>query len=108
MSPLLHMLHPLVISGPSGVGKSTLLQRLFADYPDHFGFSVSREHFPTATVVASLNAVFWQTPQDRLGQGRLMASSTISLHASSSGNCLMRVHSLSMQSSRAIFTGQVS
>jgi len=32
---------PLVLSGPSGVGKSTLLQRLFAEYPDKFGFSVS-------------------------------------------------------------------
>ncbi|KAF9005906.1 P-loop containing nucleoside triphosphate hydrolase protein [Cyathus striatus] len=34
-------LRPLVLSGPSGVGKSTLLQRLFADFPDKFGFSVS-------------------------------------------------------------------
>ncbi|TDL23577.1 guanylate kinase [Rickenella mellea] len=32
---------PLVISGPSGTGKSTLLARLFAEYPDKFGFSVS-------------------------------------------------------------------
>nr|GAT42987.1 predicted protein [Mycena chlorophos] len=32
---------PLVLSGPSGVGKSTLLKRLFADFPDKFGFSVS-------------------------------------------------------------------
>ncbi|KAF8159726.1 guanylate kinase/L-type calcium channel beta subunit [Crassisporium funariophilum] len=37
MSPL----RPLVLSGPSGVGKSTLLQRLFAEFPDKFGFSVS-------------------------------------------------------------------
>ncbi|THH11671.1 hypothetical protein EW145_g520 [Phellinidium pouzarii] len=32
---------PLVISGPSGTGKSTLLNRLFAKYPNNFGFSVS-------------------------------------------------------------------
>lgn len=34
-------LHPVVISGPSGTGKSTLLKRLFAEYPDRFGFSIS-------------------------------------------------------------------
>ncbi|KAJ3367789.1 adenylate kinase, partial [Kappamyces sp. JEL0680] len=31
----------LVVSGPSGTGKSTLLNRLFAKYPSVFGFSVS-------------------------------------------------------------------
>ncbi|KAH9933343.1 guanylate kinase [Fomitopsis serialis] len=41
MSPIVALLRPLVISGPSGVGKSTLLTRLFADHPDKFGFSVS-------------------------------------------------------------------
>ncbi|KAL7273263.1 guanylate kinase [Rhizina undulata] len=32
---------PVVVSGPSGTGKSTLLSRLFANHPDSFGFSVS-------------------------------------------------------------------
>ncbi|KAJ7760358.1 guanylate kinase/L-type calcium channel beta subunit [Mycena metata] len=39
-------LRPLVLSGPSGVGKSTLLARLFADFPDKFGFSVSHTTRP--------------------------------------------------------------
>ncbi|KDO23729.1 hypothetical protein SPRG_10507 [Saprolegnia parasitica CBS 223.65] len=32
---------PLVIAGPSGVGKGTLINRLMAKYPELFGFSVS-------------------------------------------------------------------
>ena len=32
---------PLVLCGPSGTGKSTLIKRLFEEFPDTFGFSVS-------------------------------------------------------------------
>ena len=32
---------PIVFSGPSGTGKSTLIKRLFSSHPDLFGFSVS-------------------------------------------------------------------
>lgn len=32
---------PIVVSGPSGTGKSTLLARLFRKYPSRFAFSVS-------------------------------------------------------------------
>ena len=32
---------PVVVCGPSGVGKGTLLNRLMAEHPEAFGFSVS-------------------------------------------------------------------
>ncbi|XP_040405625.1 guanylate kinase isoform X5 [Cygnus olor] len=32
---------PVVLSGPSGAGKSTLIKKLFKDYENVFGFSVS-------------------------------------------------------------------
>jgi guanylate kinase len=32
---------PIVICGPSGVGKGTLIGKLMAQHPDKFGFSVS-------------------------------------------------------------------
>ena len=37
------MSRSIVLSGPSGCGKSTLIKKLMKDYPDHFGFSVSRK-----------------------------------------------------------------
>ncbi|GCB22321.1 guanylate kinase [Aspergillus awamori] len=36
-----HKFRPVVVSGPSGTGKSTLLKRLFSEIPDRFGFSIS-------------------------------------------------------------------
>ncbi|TNY22697.1 P-loop containing nucleoside triphosphate hydrolase protein [Rhodotorula diobovata] len=35
------LLRPVVICGPSGTGKSTLLKKLFNEFPDKFGFSIS-------------------------------------------------------------------
>jgi len=32
---------PIIVVGPSGVGKSTILKKLFADFEGKFGFSVS-------------------------------------------------------------------
>ncbi|KAF8513444.1 guanylate kinase [Hysterangium stoloniferum] len=41
MTPRTDFVRPLVISGPSGTGKSTLISRLFSEHPDKFGFTVS-------------------------------------------------------------------
>ncbi|KAA1470340.1 guanylate kinase [Dentipellis sp. KUC8613] len=41
MPPHPDFLRPLVLFGPSGTGKSTLLHRLFTEFPDSFAFSVS-------------------------------------------------------------------
>ncbi|GAA6050167.1 hypothetical protein JCM3770_000434 [Rhodotorula araucariae] len=35
------LIRPVVICGPSGTGKSTLLKKLFNEFPDKFGFSIS-------------------------------------------------------------------
>jgi len=43
---------PLVIAGPSGVGKSTLLKKLFSEFPEEFGFSISRKKF-NVVIIAS-------------------------------------------------------
>jgi hypothetical protein len=43
---------PLVLFGPSGTGKSTLLKKLFDEFPGQFGFSVSRE-CPAAALAPS-------------------------------------------------------
>lgn len=59
MPPLTDFLRPLVMSGPSGVGKSTLLQRLFAEFPDKFGFSVSRNELSYLALVCATNQAPW-------------------------------------------------
>eukprot|EP00922_Rhytidocystis_sp_ex-Travisia-forbesii_P051856 GHVS01076987.1.p1 GENE.GHVS01076987.1~~GHVS01076987.1.p1 ORF type:complete len:269 (+),score=25.83 GHVS01076987.1:163-969(+) len=39
----------LVVAGPSGVGKGTLVKKLIADFPDCFGFCVSHTSRPPRT-----------------------------------------------------------
>ena len=41
MAPSHNPIRPLVICGPSGVGKSTIVGQLMKEFPDVFGFSVS-------------------------------------------------------------------
>ena len=36
------ILKPLIVCGPSGTGKTTLLKKLMSEFEDCFGFSISR------------------------------------------------------------------
>ena len=54
-----------MVCGPSGVGKGTLLKKLFAEYPDKFGFSISRttlrpQHFRSAPSLLRLTTPAWR------------------------------------------------
>jgi predicted AAA+ superfamily ATPase len=71
---VIDVLRPLVLSGPSGVGKSTLLKRLLAEYPDRFGFSVSRMFNNFQPIYLT----FSQIRLDSRGQARSQANLTIS------------------------------
>ncbi|KAF8200379.1 guanylate kinase/L-type calcium channel beta subunit [Pholiota molesta] len=84
MSPRADFLRPLVLSGPSGVGKSTLLQRLFAEFPDKFGFSVSHTtRSPRAGEVEGRHYHF--VPTQRFKE--LIKEGAFIEHAEFSGNC---------------------
>lgn len=77
-------IRPLVVSGPSGVGKGTLIKRLFAEFPDKFGFSVSRastQFFPLYSNTAGrLKPVSppWQIQLAAHEPAKLMAKTIIS------------------------------
>ncbi|PGH17026.1 guanylate kinase [Helicocarpus griseus UAMH5409] len=75
---------PVVISGPSGTGKSTLIKRLFADYPDTFDLSVSHTtRSPRAGEVEGREYYF----TTREAFQSLIDSNGFIEHAQFSGNC---------------------
>ncbi|KAI1796583.1 guanylate kinase [Ganoderma leucocontextum] len=83
MPPPADFLRPLVISGPSGVGKSTLLKRLFADHPDKFGFSVS--HTTRSPRVGEVDGKDYHfVPQEKFKE--LISQAAFIEHAQFSGN----------------------
>lgn len=43
--------------GPSGTGKSTLLKKLFNEYPDKFAFSISRTFLSTLHPLSSISRI---------------------------------------------------
>ncbi|KAK0564759.1 guanylate kinase [Tilletia horrida] len=74
---------PIVLCGPSGVGKSTLLKRLFHQYPEEYGFSVShttRGPRPGETPGESYHYVSRDTFENLIEQGAFLE------HAQFGGN----------------------
>ncbi|CDU26444.1 probable GUK1-guanylate kinase [Sporisorium scitamineum] len=74
---------PIVLSGPSGVGKSTLLKKLFEEFPNDFGFSVShttRDPRPGEVRGQSYHYVSPQEFEDLVQQGAFLE------HAKFGGN----------------------
>ncbi|KAJ5591606.1 Guanylate kinase [Penicillium hispanicum] len=73
----------IVISGPSGVGKGTLIQKLFDAHPDTFAFTVSHTtRAPRAGEVDGVNYFF----VDRPAFANLVAEGGFVEHATFGGN----------------------
>lgn len=53
---------PLVICGPSGTGKSTLLKKLMSEFSDCFGFSVSRKSIINSQSIQSISNLCLSIP----------------------------------------------
>lgn len=75
---------PIVFSGPSGTGKSTLIKRLFGNHPDLFGFSVS--HTTRKPRPGEEDGVHYHfTTPDTFE--RMVAENAFEEHAKFGGNC---------------------
>eukprot|EP00922_Rhytidocystis_sp_ex-Travisia-forbesii_P051863 GHVS01076994.1.p1 GENE.GHVS01076994.1~~GHVS01076994.1.p1 ORF type:complete len:269 (+),score=9.84 GHVS01076994.1:173-979(+) len=57
-------IHLLVIAGPSGVGKGTLVKKLISDFPDSFGFCVSHTSRAPRTGEVHGRHYFFQNKKD--------------------------------------------
>ncbi|BGP16042.1 hypothetical protein JCM10213_006822 [Rhodosporidiobolus nylandii] len=84
MSVAAGLIRPIVICGPSGTGKSTLLKKLFVDFPDKFGFSIS--HTTRAPRPGEENGIAYHFVTREAFQD-LVAKDGFIEHAEFSGNC---------------------
>ncbi|KAJ5117803.1 guanylate kinase [Penicillium atrosanguineum] len=75
---------PIVISGPSGVGKGTLIQKLFDEHPDTFTFAVSHTtRKPRVSEIEGKNYFFVSSSEEFFS---LVTQGAFVEHATFSGN----------------------
>ena len=93
---------PVVLCGPSGVGKSTLIKRLNADFPGAFGFSVSHTtRGPRPGEVDGRDYHFADTPEKRaameadIAAGRFLESANV--HGNLYGTSKAAIESVAAQ-----------
>ncbi|XP_073980329.1 uncharacterized protein isoform X3 [Rhodnius prolixus] len=73
----------LVICGPSGSGKSSLIERLFKEYPSKFGFSVSHTTRKPRYGEVHGEHYYFTTPEDMrlaIDRGEFLETATFSGH----------------------------
>ena len=72
---------PLVLCGPSGTGKSSLIKRLFEEFPDTFGFSISHTTRKPRPGEVDGREYFFTTKEEmqkQIDQGYFLESATFS------------------------------
>ncbi|XP_020243950.1 guanylate kinase 1-like [Asparagus officinalis] len=96
-------LKPVVISGPSGVGKGTLISKLMKEYPSMFGFSVS--HTTRAPREKEVNGVHYHFTERSLmekdiQEGKFLESASV--HGNLYGTSIEAVEAVTDSGKRCI------
>ena len=96
-------LHPVVIVGPSGVGKATLVSRFMARHGRHFGFTVShttREPRPGEHDGKDHHFVTRQQMQEAISEGQFLEHAEV--HGSLYGTSIAAVRAVKGEGKTAI------
>ncbi|KAL5223785.1 hypothetical protein ABZP36_010424 [Zizania latifolia] len=94
---------PVVISGPSGVGKGTLIAKLMKEYPSKFGFSVSHTtRFPREKEIDGVHYHFTERSkmEQEISEGKFLEFAHV--HGNLYGTSIEAVESVSDQGKRCI------
>ncbi|XP_078430003.1 guanylate kinase 1 isoform X1 [Wolffia australiana] len=94
---------PVVVSGPSGVGKGTLISRLMAEFPSTFGFSVSHTtRLPREKEKDGVHYHFTEkiTMEKEIGDGKFLEHASV--HGNLYGTSIRAVEAVMDEGKRCI------